>query len=483
MNTSQGLALEHSFATTLEGLYAPIDPEGFPSPTLLLLNRPLAEELGLDPDWLAEHGAGPLSGSAVPEGARPLAQVYAGHQFGSFNPQLGDGRALLLGEVVDPKGRRFDLQLKGSGTTPFSRGGDGRAALDSALREYIVSEAMHALGVPTTRALAVVGTGEMVLRDRPSPGAVLTRIAASHLRVGTLEYFASQEHTAKLRRLVDYALQRHHPDRAGAANPAQALLDSVAAAQAELVSSWMLVGFVHGVMNTDNVTLSGETIDYGPCAFMDAYDPKTVFSRIDQFGRYAFGNQPKIGAWNLARMAEALLPLLDADPEKAVALAQTSLEHYSKTLEGKWRAGMRAKLGLNPDEGGDLDLAAELLDWMHTTNRDFTGTFRGLSDALRNGDPVADDPLLFAWDGKWRAALGDQDLDATAAAMDRVNPLYVPRNHKVEEALDAALDGNLGPTERLLEVLGSPFEAQAGAEAYAAPAPPSFGQYQTHCNT
>ena len=478
------LRLEHTFATQLEGLYVPWKPKGFPAPALLLLNEPLATELGLDPKWLRSEGAAVLSGSKTPPELQPLAQAYAGHQFGSFNPQLGDGRAVLLGEVVTPQGARYDIQLKGSGTTPFSRNGDGRAALDSAVREYIVSEAMYALGVPTTRSLAVVTTGETVLRDRESPGAVLTRVAASHLRVGTLEFFAARQELDKLRRLVKYTLERHFPEHVDDANPAKSLLDAVAVVQARLVAQWMTIGFVHGVMNTDNVTLSGETIDYGPCAFMDVYDPKTVFSRIDRGGRYAFANQPGIGGWNLARMAEALLDLLADDPQDAIGLAEQSLDLYGSTLDAAWIGGMRRKLGLDGEQDEDIELIRSLLDWMHGAEADYTGTFRRLSASLRGETPAFADPTFVAWDEQWRERLGAADPKGTAEAMDRVNPLYIARNHRVEAALDAAVDGDLEPTRELMDVLSRPFEPQAGREAYSEPASPEFREgYRTHCNT
>ncbi|MCB9651867.1 MAG: YdiU family protein [Deltaproteobacteria bacterium] len=471
------LGLEHTYAAALEGLYAPIDPAGFPQPALLLLNRPLATALGLDPAWLEAHGAAVLSGSAVLEGTRPLAQAYAGHQFGHFNPRLGDGRALLIGEVVDPAGHRFDLHLKGAGTTPFSRQGDGRAALDSALREYIVSEAMHALGIPTTRSLAVVTTGETILRQRAAPGAVLTRVAASHLRIGTLELFASLDDRDALQRLVQYSLQRHYPERAHGG--AVALLEAVASAQARLIARWMAVGFVHGVMNTDNVALSGETIDFGPCAFMDAYDPDTVFSQIDQQGRYRFGHQPGIGAWNMARMAEALLELLADDRQAAIELGQATLDRFQSELRATWLDLMRAKLGLPGAEDDDGALIQALLDAMARARADYTLTFRRLADGLEHETQPDLHPEIRAWLPRWRARLGA----SAPKQMNQVNPLYIPRNHKVEEALSAALAGDLGPTTRLLEVLARPFEAQPGCEAYAEPAPESFGCYQTHCNT
>ena len=483
MSIDNALSLEHTFARDLEGLYTSWTPKGFPGPELLLLNQPLAGELGLNAAWLQQNAAAYLSGSTITPESHPLAQAYAGHQFGHFNPQLGDGRALLLGEVVAPDGRRFDLQLKGAGETPYSRNGDGRAALDSAVREYIVSEAMHALGIPTTRSLAVVTTGETVVRARSAPGAVLTRVAASHLRIGTLEYFAARRETDKLNRLVTYALARHYPDRADADTPAKALLDAVAIAQGQLIARWMLVGFVHGVMNTDNVTLSGETIDYGPCAFMDAYDPKTVFSQIDRGGRYAFSNQPGIGGWNLARMAEALLEALADDKDAAIASAQASLELYSQTFADAWLSGLREKIGLSGEAKDDPELIQSLLDWMLQAGVDYTQTFRRLSGALRTGAPAFDDSAFIAWNTQWSARLGDADRMEVADAMDRVNPIYIPRNHKVEAALDAALAGDLSPTRALIDVLSRPYIVQDGQDTYAEPAPASFGPYSTHCNT
>jgi uncharacterized protein YdiU (UPF0061 family) len=474
---------EHTYAAQLEGLYAPLEPAGFPAPQLVVLNEPLAAALGLDPVWLREHGAKLLAATELPPGTRPIAQAYAGHQFGHFSPQLGDGRALLLGELVDPQGRRFDLHLKGSGRTPFSRGGDGRAALDSALREYVISEAMHALGIPTTRALAVVTTGELVVRKRRMPGAVLARIAASHLRVGTLEYFAARRDRASVQRLIAYTLARHYPERGDAANPALALLEGVAQAQAGLIAQWMLVGFIHGVMNTDNSSLSGETIDYGPCAFMDAYDPATVFSEIDERGRYAYGNQPRIGQWNLARLAEALLPELDDDPDRATALAHKALEQFAEALAGAWLTGMRAKLGLTGEQPADQALAESLLEWMEQHRIDFTSAFRRLADGLRAGTVPYVQPGFAAWHARWLERLGPGDHAAVAGAMDRVNPCYIPRNHLVEQALAAAVAGDLAPFHRLLAVVTRPFDAQPGAEDYALPAPPELGPHSTHCNT
>ena len=476
------VALQNTYADQLDGLFVAWEPQGFPAPELVVFNRPLAEQLGLDPERLT---AAVLSGTELPAGARPIAQAYAGHQFGHLNPQLGDGRAVLLGEVLDARGRRFDLQLKGSGPTPFSRGGDGRALIDSALREYLLSEAMHALGVPTTRALAVVTTGETVRRmDRTASGAVLTRVAASHLRVGTLEFFAIRRDTEKLQRLVDYALQRHYPDRVEAENPALALLEAVAEAQARLVARWMLVGFVHGVMNTDNCALSGETIDYGPAAFLDAYDPNTAFSLVDQFDRYAYGKQPRIGGWNLARMAEALLSLIAATPERAVPLANAVLEGYGEAYQAAWLEGMRAKLGLAGEDPDDTELVAGLLEVMQREGADFTTTFRWLSATLRPcGSTWPERPAFAAWEARWRARLGEADPASTADGMDAANPVYIPRNHLVEEALDAAVAGDLSPTHALMDALSSPFEARPGLERYAEARPASCGRYETHCNT
>jgi uncharacterized protein YdiU (UPF0061 family) len=482
-------AFQDTFARELEGLYLAWQGAPAPEPRILALNRDLAAELGLDADALAgAEGAAILAGADVPEGATPVAQAYAGHQFGGYSPRLGDGRALLLGELVDREGRRRDLHLKGSGRTPFARGGDGRAAVGPMLREYVVSEAMHALGIPTTRALAVVATGEDVIRETVLPGAVLARVAASHLRVGTFQYAARQGDPELVRRLADYAIARHHPEAAGAANPYLAFFAAVVRAQAELVARWMLVGFVHGVMNTDNVTISGETIDYGPCAFMDAYDPATVFSSIDQAGRYAYGNQPQIMQWNLARLAEALLPLIDQEQEPAVAAATEVLRAFEAHYAQAWGRGMAAKLGFT-DPSDDDELANDLLGLMHRGRVDHTAAFRALAQLLR-GDQgparalFADGAGLDAWTARWRASLaaGDRDPAAAAEAMDRVNPVYVPRNHLVEEALAAATAGDLGPFDELVAVLQRPFEPRPGLERYAEAGPEQPG-YRTFCGT
>ncbi|MRK02036.1 YdiU family protein [Aeromicrobium sp. S22] len=477
--------LTHRFATELPELALPWQAEQTPAPQLLALNDPLAAELGLDPDALrAPDGLGLLTGTVVPIGAAPVAQGYAGHQFGGYSPRLGDGRALLMGELTDREGRPRDLHLKGSGRTPFSRGGDGLAAVGPMLREYVVSEAMHALGVPTTRALAVVATGRRVRRETLLPGAVLARVASSHLRVGTFQYVASARDVELLRRLADHAIERHHPDAASAENPYRALFEAVVAAQADLVARWMLVGFVHGVMNTDNVTISGETIDYGPCAFLETYDPATVFSSIDVDGRYAYGNQPAVAQWNLARFAETLLPLLAEDQDTAVAMAMESLGTFGSRYAATYAAGLRAKIGLAPS-GQDAvaaQLGEELLGILRGGHVDWTTGFRALGAAARgDAEPVrglvVDLASIDDWLVRWRALGPDPDL------MDRTNPVYVPRNHLVEEALDAATAGDLEPFERLVEAVRQPFDERPGLERFAAPAPQDFGRYTTYCGT
>ncbi|MGX9788878.1 protein adenylyltransferase SelO [Mycobacterium sp. MMS18-G62] len=458
--------------------------EPAPDPRLLVLNEQLSAELGLDAAWLrTSDGVQLLTGTQVPGEANPVAQAYAGHQFGGLVPRLGDGRALLLGEVVDAAGHLRDIHLKGSGATPFARGGDGLAAVGPMLREYIVSEAMHALGVPTTRSLAVVATGRPVQRETVLPGAVLARVASSHLRVGSFQYAAITGDVDLLRRLADHAITRHHPDAAAAENPYRALFEAVLAAQASLVARWMLVGFVHGVMNTDNMTISGETIDYGPCAFMEAYDPATVFSSIDSWGRYAYGNQPTVAAWNLARFAETLLPLFSEDADQALALAQESLDRFSHHYGDAWSAGMRAKLGLADTEPDALaPLISELLERLQQSRVDHTSFYRLLGRAARGDtEPVRGQFIDLAafdtWLSRWRA------LGPDAEAMDRVNPVYIPRNHLVEEALAAATEGELGPLERVLAAVTSPYAERPGLERYAEPAPDDFGDYRTFCGT
>lgn len=479
------VVLGDRFVRALPELAIRWQAEAAPDPRLLVLNEALAAELGLDAGWLrTPDGLGLLVGTGVPDGAAPVAQAYAGHQFGGFVPRLGDGRALLLGELVDAGGRVRDLHLKGAGRTPFARGGDGLAAIGPMLREYLVSEAMHALGVATTRSLAVVATGRPVQRETVLDGAVLARVADSHLRVGSFQYAATAGDPALLRRLADHAIARHHPDAAHAERPYLALLQAVVAAQAALVAQWMLVGFVHGVMNTDNMTISGETIDYGPCAFLDAYDPATVFNSIDHQGRYAYGNQPAVAGWNLARFAETLLPLLADDPDRAVALAQESLNGFGRAYQAAWSAGMRAKLGLPERIGEDVvaPLAEQVLDLLQHGGVDFTVFFRRLGRAARGEtEPVrvlfADVAGFDAWLTRWRALHPDAD------EMAAVNPVYIPRNHLVEHALTAAADGDMDPFAALLDAVRAPYDERSGLERYAAPAPPEFGPYQTFCGT
>jgi uncharacterized protein YdiU (UPF0061 family) len=484
-------AFDNSYVRELEGLYEPWHSASAPAPALLMLNEELAAELGVDASALkAPDGVAILVGNSAPDGASPVALAYAGHQFGGFSPRLGDGRALLLGEVLDSHGHRRDLHLKGSGRTPFARGGDGKAAVGPMLREYVIGEAMHALGIPTTRALAVVATGDHVARETMLPGAVLTRVAASHLRVGTFEYAAAYGGPALVRRLADYAIARHHPHAAAADNPYLTFLEGVVDAQASLVARWMAVGFVHGVMNTDNMTISGETIDYGPCAFMDAFDPATVFSSIDHARRYAYRNQPPIAQWNLARLAESLLGLLHDEMESALATATDVLQSFPGRYGEYLNREMRAKLGLFDGRGVDGALVDDLLALLHAQGVDFTSCFRALSssalgNATRARSLFAEPSAFDAWSARWRAQLPVRapDLQAIADAMDRVNPVYVPRNHLVEEALVAADAGDLRPCRRLLEVLARPFDEREGLEPYAEPAPPRFGPYRTFCGT
>jgi uncharacterized protein YdiU (UPF0061 family) len=479
------VTLGDRFAGELGEMALPWQAEQAPDPRLLVLNERLATELGWDPAWLrSAEGLRLLVGNLVPAGATPVAQAYAGHQFGGFVPRLGDGRALLLGEVVDADGRLRDLHLKGSGRTPFARGGDGLAAVGPMLREYVVSEAMHALGIPTTRSLAVVATGRPVYRETVLPGAVLTRVASSHLRVGSFQYARATGDVDLLRRLADHAIARHHADAGEAERPYLALFEAVVAAQASLVARWMLVGFVHGVMNTDNMTISGETIDYGPCAFMEAFDPATVYSSIDHGGRYAYGNQPVVAEWNLARLAEALLPLIDDDHERAIELAVESLGTFRPLYNAAWSAGMRAKLGLPEglEDAVATSLFDELLTLLQENHVDHTSFFRALGAAARNDAEPARNLFLDlagfdGWVERWRG------LGPDAAAMDRVNPVYIPRNHLVEEALDAATDDDLEPLARLLDAVSAPFVERPGLERYAAPAPQDFGAYRTFCGT
>jgi len=483
---------QNSYSALPDSFFARVAPTPVAAPRLIKLNRPLALQLGLDPDLLeTPEGAEILAGKTVPAGAEPIAMAYAGHQFGHFVPQLGDGRAILLGEVIDRDGVRRDIQLKGSGPTPFSRRGDGRAALGPVLREYIVSEAMHALGIPTTRSLAAVVTGERVIRETALPGAVLTRVASSHIRVGTFQFFAVRRDTEAIRRLADHVIARHYPDLLHAERPYHALLAAVVERQANLIARWLLVGFIHGVMNTDNSSISGETIDYGPCAFMDAYNPAQVFSSIDEMGRYAYANQPRIGLWNLTRLAECLLPLFSDEQEKAVAEAQDILGAFSDTFSAAYQAGLRRKVGLFTERDGDEALIQDLLDAMAKNQADFTLTFRKLGDAAA-GDAADSraqfmEPAAFdEWAGRWRArlALEPQSAAERQAAMLAVNPMFIPRNHHVEAVIQAAVnDDDYAPFEELVKVLAKPFEDQPEYAAYADPPLPDQRVLQTFCGT
>ena len=478
-----GWRFDHSYTRLPEVFYSKANPVAVREPGLAIFNHALARSLGLDADRLdSSEGAAIFAGNRIPDGACPIAQAYAGHQFGHFT-MLGDGRAILLGEHLAPDGRRFDIQLKGSGRTPFSRRGDGRATLGPMLREYIISEAMHALGIPTTRSLAVATTGEEVFRETELPGAVLTRVAASHIRVGTFEFAAAQAELEDLRALAEHTRMRHFPETGNADNPALALLEGVIERQSALIAQWLLVGFIHGVMNTDNMALSGETIDYGPCAFMDVYDPATVFSSIDRQGRYAYGNQAAIAQWNLTRLAEALLPLLDADESRAVELAQTALGKYSDRFEFHWLEGMRKKIGLFTSEAGDLELIKTLLEWMQRTRADYTNTFRNLDP---HSTPTNVDADFREWHAQWLSRLSrqPQTLSEANQLLLRHNPAIIPRNHKVEEALEAAVErADYEPLKRLLAVISRPYDdTEDNADFRLSPSVGSC-EYRTFCGT
>ncbi|KOS69724.1 hypothetical protein AEA09_04115 [Lysinibacillus contaminans] len=481
-----GWNLDNSYAQLPESLFTSLDLNPVRSPKLIILNGTLAASLGLNVQALnSDDGVAVFAGNRIPEGAHPLAQAYAGHQFGHFT-MLGDGRAILLGEQITPLGERVDIQLKGSGRTPYSRRGDGRAALGPMLREYIISEAMHALGIPTTRSLAVVTTGESIIRETELPGAVLTRVAASHLRVGTFEYIANWGTVEDLRTLADYTLQRHYPDVKTDEDRYLNLLRGVIKRQAMLIAKWQLVGFIHGVMNTDNMTISGETIDYGPCAFMDAYDPATVFSSIDTQGRYAYGNQPRIAGWNLARFAETLLPLLHDNQEEAINLAQGELYEFTKLYYSNWLAGMSAKLGLFNEEEQDETLIDELLSLMQKYNADYTNTFRALTFDKREDTALFGSEEFEQWYEKWLARLNRQQESKASShqLMRDNNPAVIPRNHRVEEALEAAVEHeDYSVMERLLKVLSSPYTHTPEQAEYAKLPPQSSCPYQTFCGT
>jgi serine/tyrosine/threonine adenylyltransferase len=480
-----GWNLENSYSRLPKLYFTSTSPTPVTSPDLIILNGSLAKSLGLNVHELQkDEGLAVLAGNQIPNGSFPLAQAYAGHQFGHFT-MLGDGRAVLLGEQITPKGARVDIQLKGSGRTPYSRGGDGRAALGPMLREYIISEAMHALGIPTTRSLAVVTTGEAIIRETYLPGAILTRVAASHIRVGTFQYVANWGKANDLRELADYTLHRHFPDIAFDENRYLSLLQEVVKRQASLIAKWMLVGFIHGVMNTDNMTISGETIDYGPCAFMDQYDPKTVFSSIDREGRYAYGNQPYIGGWNLARFAETLLPLLAEKEEKSIELAQEVLSGYSHLYQTYWIAGMRAKLGLFNEEEQDQSLIEDLLRIMNKHHADYTNTFRALTLEQSEETGLFGTPEFTEWYERWQERLKRQQESKISSnqLMRNSNPGVIPRNHRVEEALDAALNGDLHVMEKLLHVLSNPFAYSEDQKEYCSLPAPSKQPYRTFCGT
>jgi uncharacterized protein YdiU (UPF0061 family) len=484
---------ENSFARLPPRFYARLPPTPVREPHLIKLNAELARELGLDPAALASpEGVAVLAGNTVAEGSEPLAAAYAGHQFGNFVPQLGDGRAILLGEVIGRAGIRRDIQLKGAGPTPFSRRGDGRAALGPVLREYIVSEAMAALGVPTTRALAAIATGEITLREEPLPGAIVVRVAQSHIRVGSFQYFAAREDVEGVKILADYTIARHYPDAAGAENPYRALLDGVIGRQAALIAQWLCLGFIHGVMNTDNMTISGETIDYGPCAFMDTYHPATVFSSIDAQGRYAYGNQPRIAVWNLTRLAETLLPLIDENQDAAIKQAEEALGAFRLKFEAAYAGGLARKIGLLTQRENDFELTNDLLGRMAQHQVDFTLMFRRLCDAAADtahDEKVRElfvDPTAFdEWAVKWRARLAEDGGDASArgATMRANNPAYIPRNHRVEEAIVAATAGDFAPFETLVKVLAHPYDDQPQFADYAKPPREDQIVQQTFCGT
>jgi uncharacterized protein YdiU (UPF0061 family) len=482
-----GWRFDNTYSRLPEVFFAPAEPAKVRAPRIAILNDRLADELGLNLGSISPQSTAALfAGQVLPDGCQPIAQAYAGHQFGGFT-MLGDGRAILLGEHRSPAGRLVDIQLKGAGRTRFSRGGDGLAALGPMLREYIISEAMSALGIPTTRSLAVVTTGEPVYRQSVLKGAILTRVAGSHIRVGTFQYLAARQDAANLRLLADYAIQRHYPQLVDDPGKYLKFFRAVTDRQASLIARWQLVGFIHGVMNTDNMAISGETIDYGPCAFMNAYSPDTVFSSIDREGRYAFGNQPPIAQWNLARFAETLLPLIHDDENQAVALVTDVLNEYPALFQHYWIAGMRAKLGLHSSEDSDVELVQSLLDWMHKSRSDFTNTFRDLSFETLPAAAPYNDPSFLAWHAQWQARLRREDRPSslTYAAMRSVNPAVIPRNHRVEEALAAAeQNDDLSVLHRLLAVLSTPYEAGTGAEAeFYREAPPEDCRYRTFCGT
>jgi uncharacterized protein YdiU (UPF0061 family) len=482
--TSPGFNFDNTYGDLPKEFHAKLSPVQVTKPEMVLLNLPLANEMGLDFSRSSVDSQAILfAGNTIPDGAEPLAQAYAGHQFGHFT-MLGDGRAILLGEHITPSGQRLDVQFKGSGRTPYSRGGDGRAALGPMLREYVISEAMHALGISTTRSLAVVTTGEKVLRETELPGAILTRLAASHIRVGTFQYAALQQDNDLMETLVDYVIARHFPSIEKGPKKTLALLEAVIGRQAELITDWMRVGFIHGVMNTDNMALSGETIDYGPCAFMDDFDPRTVFSSIDHKGRYAYANQPNIAQWNLARLAECLLPLLDEDAEKAMAMAEEALRGFDSLFQQKWLSMMGSKLGLNETTKEDENLITDLLDLMHENGSDFTNTFLDLSKEELSDGKLYGTENFQAWHTRWQERLGEEeDLESSLALRKSANPAVIPRNHKVEEALQAGEEGDFEPFHDLLSALENPYVDGDHLTPYQSPPKPEEKVLETFCGT
>ena len=485
MTTTIGWQFDNSYARLPQVFYARLDPVPVDFPQLIILNRTLANELGLHFEAIPDRDAAlMLSGNSLPEGAQPIAQAYAGHQFGQFT-MLGDGRAILIGEHITPTGKRIDIQLKGSGQTPFSRRGDGRAALGPMLREYIISEAMHALGIPTTRSLAVVTTGETIMRETRLPGAILTRTAASHIRVGTFEYAARLGQIEQLKMLADYTIHRHYPESVQSDHPYLALLNQVIERQAALVAQWMLVGFIHGVMNTDNMAISGETIDYGPCAFMDGYDPATVFSSIDHHGRYSYENQPLAAHWNLARFAESLLPLLDSQQNQAIALAEEAIHTFPEKFQANWLKGMRQKMGLFNAEDLDSELIGDLLSWMQVNQADYTLFLRSLTQNHLNDAKLIQNPQFMTWHARWQDRLDrqQQSRDSALNLMRSHNPVIIPRNHRVEEVLAAAEHGDYSLLHQLLAAISDPYVDNPVFSHYTTPAPDSARIYQTFCGT
>lgn len=484
--------LQNTYADNLKGLCKECIADPAPSPRMLLFNYNLAEELELDPFiFSSNYGLSIFSGNEIPEGSTPIAQAYAGHQFGSFNPHLGDGRALLLGEITNIHNQVKDIQLKGSGLTPFSRRGDGKSALGPVLREYLISESMNAMGIPTTRSLAAIASGEDVLRDTSLPGGVLTRIASSHIRIGTFEYASKLEDKNQIKKLADYSINRHYPEVAEIDNPYLAFFAAVCNEQASLIANWMAVGFIHGVMNTDNMTISGETIDYGPCGFMDEYHPSTVFSSIDKQGRYAYANQPSILTWNLTRLAEALIPLVHGEKEESIKLLTEVLQLVKPVYENFWLMNMRSKIGLSKEDPKDYELIMSLLEVMKDEKVDFTLAFRSLSKALTGNMTIArnifnNSKKFDVWFMHWQERISQENVpdEDIVSAMDKVNPIYIPRNHKVEEALFSAVHKNdMQPFSNLLSILMSPYEENKGNESYTLPAPESEKPFKTFCGT